>query len=74
MGKKSGLECEKWLGSELRDGEFHLCEDIRERAKESGFTGAELKTARKNLGVKTFHQFDEDGATENWFWYLEDGR
>ena len=42
--------------------------------KERGFTGAELKEARKNLGIKTFHQFDEDGASENWFWYLEDGR
>jgi hypothetical protein len=72
--KDSGLDCEKWLRSELRDGELHLSENIREKAKESGFTGAELRTARKNLGAKTFHQFDEDGATENWFWYLEDGR
>ncbi len=72
--KSSGLDCEKWLGLELKDRELHLCEDIREKAKERGFTGAELKEARKNLGIKTFHQFDEDGASENWFWYLEDGR
>lgn len=36
-----------------------------------GVSQAELKEARKALGVKTFHQFDEDGDTQNWFWYLE---
>ena len=32
--KSSGLDCEKWLGLELKDRELHLCEDIREKAKE----------------------------------------
>lgn len=63
-------KCEVWLAIQLADGELHLCEDIREAAKKNGFTGKDLKAARKNLGVKTFHQFDEDGATPNWFWYL----
>lgn len=72
--KDPELDCVKWLRLELKDGDPHLCEDIRKRAKESGFTGLELKAARKNLGVKTFHQFDENGASENWFWYLEDDR
>ena len=69
--KNSELDCEKWLKAELKDWELHLCEDIRGRAKNRGFTGVELKTARKKLKVKTFHQFDEDGASKNWFWYLE---
>lgn len=46
-------------------------DDVREAAKKQGFKRSELKAARKELGVKTFHQFDEDGPTPNHFWYLE---
>lgn len=63
--------CDAWLKLQLQDLEIHLCDDIRKAAKKRGFTKQELKAARKAVGVKTFHQFDEDGATENWFWYLE---
>lgn len=72
--KNSKSNCEKWLKNKLKDGEFHLCEEIRDEAKNCGFTGTELKGARKKLEVKTFHQCDKGGVTENWFWYLEDGR
>lgn len=65
------LECEIWLAQLLSDGEMHLCDDIRYAAKEKGFTGKSLKSARKNLKVRAHHQFDEDGPTGNWFWYLE---
>ena len=47
--KNSELDCEKWLKAELKDGELHLCEDIRGRAKNRGFTGVQLKTARKKI-------------------------
>lgn len=65
------MSCSEWLREKLSDGELHLCEWIREDAKRSGFTKSELKQARVALGVRTFHQFDEDGETPNWFWYLE---
>lgn len=63
--------CIDWLQEKLSDGELRLCEMVREEARQKGYSMAALKNARKSLGVKTFHQFDEDGATLNWFWYLE---
>lgn len=63
--------CDSWLRLQLQDKEMHLCDDIRKVAKKRGFTKKELKIAREVLGVKTFHQFDEDGPTPNYFWYLE---
>ncbi len=59
-----------WLQEKLSDGELHLCESIREAAKEDGISKKDLKAARKELGVKTHHQFDEYGETPNWFWYM----
>lgn len=64
-------ECCAWLKLKLQDGELHLVNDIREAAKKRKFLKRELAAARKMLGVKTFHMFDEYGATDNWFWYLE---
>jgi hypothetical protein len=55
----------------LKAEEWTLCDIVRAEAKKSGFTRQELKEARKALGVKTFHQFDEVGATPNWFWKWE---
>ena len=63
--------CDAWLKLQLQDLEIHLCDDIRKAAKKRCFTKQELNAARKAVGVKTLHQFDEDGSTENWFWYLE---
>ena len=69
MGRK---DCVGWLDKLLGDSEMHLVEDVREAAKLEGFSKAELKDARKQIGVKTFHQFDEDGPTPNHFWYVEE--
>lgn len=63
-------DCDTWLKLQLQDKEIHLCDDVKKAAEKSGFTKRELKSARKAIGVKTFHLFDEDGATQNWFWYL----
>lgn len=62
--------CEIWLREIFQDGQSRLCDEIRTAAKKAGYTRAELKEARKRIGIKTFHQFDDVGATENWFWYL----
>lgn len=62
--------CEDWLSKILSNNAIFLCDDIKQIAKNAGYTKNELKEARKELGVKTFHQFDEDGATSNWFWHL----
>lgn len=65
------MDCREWLKERLCGFEEHLCEEIRADAKKAGFNRRELKNARNSIGVKTFHQFDEDGATSNWFWFLE---
>lgn len=65
-------ECNNWLMEILKDKELHLCNNVKAEATKNGFCKAELRQAKKDIGVKTYHQFDEDGATENWFWYLED--
>ena len=69
------MDCRLWLEKYMHDNDgFVLSDIVRAAAKEHGFSKAELKTARKSLGIKTFHQFDEYGATVNWFWYLEESR
>ncbi len=63
-------KCEKWLKNYLGSRSV-LCDKVRIEAKEKGFTISELKEARKNLGVSTYHEFDKMGnATENWYWSL----
>lgn len=64
--------CKDWLEKYLRAEPMVLCEEVRKDSKKKGFTKRELKRARIELGVKTFHQFDEFGDTGNHFWYLED--
>lgn len=64
-------DCENWLREELKDGELHLSEDVRSAAREAGFSGRELKEARRKTDTRTFHLFNENGETPNWFWYLE---
>ena len=65
-------ECKKWLADYLKRQAGALVEDTRAEAKKKGFTKLDLKTARKELGVKTFHQFDEGGQAPNYFWYLKE--
>lgn len=64
-------KCHSWLRAILKNGKSYLCDSVKAEAVKKGFSKAELRQARKDIGVKTYHQFDEDGATENWFWYLE---
>jgi hypothetical protein len=63
-------ECEKWLHELLRLNGRSWTVWVYEQAKEKGFKKSEVKAAKKSLSVKTWHQFDEGTATENWFWYL----
>ena len=59
-------KCSEWLKGHLSPG-MSECNGVRESAK----------AARKELGVKTWHQIDTEGypKIENWFWYLpEDER
>lgn len=60
--------CEDWLADQLKDGEWHLVDWIRAEFKKTGFKKSEFKTARKNLGVETFHQQEDE--INNWFWRL----
>ena len=72
------MTCEDWLADQLKDGEWHLVDWVRAEFKKTGFkksefkkTGfkkSEFKTARKILGVETFHQQEDE--TNNWFWML----
>ena len=62
------MTCEDWLAEQLKDGSWHLVDDIRDKFKKAGFKKSEFKAARKNLGVETFHQKEDD--IDNWFWRL----
>lgn len=71
--RKTLEECITWMRKKLSGGSV-VCDYIREEGRKEGFTRGQLSQARKILGVVTFHQFDEDGATPNWFWSLPDER
>lgn len=64
-------DCKDWLLEQLRDGcgEIEAAE-TREKARKAGWSKQILKEARKELGLKTYHQFDEYGDTGNFFWCL----
>jgi len=64
--------CLEWLREFLQVEGCVLCDVVREEALNMGYTRQELKEARRQLKVKTYHQFDESGPTPNYFWYLED--
>ncbi len=64
--------CVMWLKDYLMSEGMVLCDEVRKQAKLRGYRNSDLKKARKELQVKAFHQFDGDGATDNWFWYLEE--
>lgn len=57
-----------WLNTRFQREESILCARLREEATALGITKKQLKAARQRLGTRTWHQFDEGGATENWFW------
>ena len=70
VGEK--VDCKTWLRKFVLEQQMPLVEGVKERAAELGYSKKELRRAKLELGIKTWHQFDEDGATENWFWYLEE--
>lgn len=63
--------CAVWLRRYLAPG-MSECGAVREDAFVAGYTRAELKAARKELEVKTWHQIDtlEEPRIDNWFGYL----
>jgi hypothetical protein len=65
------IKCKIWLKEHLIKSTGPV-EEVRREAILKGFSRKVLKQARKELGVKTFHQFDEGKATANWFWYFND--
>ncbi len=65
-------EVESWMLGWFRREKSILCDRMRELAAVQGIKRPALKRARKALGVRTWHQFDEGGATVNWFWVLDD--
>lgn len=70
--KRPNIDCEQWLYELLKNEGHCLCNLVRDEAKNQGYSKAELKAARKKLGVKTWHQFEVDGSsTQNWFWFLD---
>lgn len=63
------MDCKTWLKKELDGKDAILCDEIREKCKREGFSKKELREARAGLGVKTYHQINDDSKV-NWFWYL----
>ncbi|MFR8547755.1 MAG: hypothetical protein ACLVEV_03905 [Lachnospiraceae bacterium] len=66
------MDCVEWLEQKLKKEKIALCTTVKAGARTKGYTQKQLRDAKKQLGVKTFHQFDENGETDNWFWYLEE--
>lgn len=60
--------CAFWLLDYLYFHGPSLTGDVRSAAKEKGYTRAELKNARKEAGVKTYHSFDD--VIDVWYWHL----
>lgn len=63
------MDCVEWLKTGLEGKDIILCDEIRRKSREAGFSKKELREARALLGVKTWHQINEDSDV-NWFWYL----
>ena len=64
-------EVRAWLRGMFARESSILCDRIWEAAAEKGISRIQLRRIRRALGVKTWYQFDEGGATENWFWKLD---
>ena len=66
------MSCADWLKLFLtKGGNCVLCDIVREEALKQGFSRKDLRDARKELGVKTYHMFDDVGELPTWFWYRE---
>jgi hypothetical protein len=58
-----------WLRELLSDGKSRPSNEIFKLAEENGFKERTLQSARKELGVKCFPDFDEEG-NKFWCWRL----
>ncbi len=68
------MDCIEWLRERIPPGTAAVCDGIREDAKKAGFSRKDLKQARKALGVKTYHDVDDESGelVPQWFWYREE--
>ena len=68
-------DCAKWLKSLLSCGMSEY-KGVILSALEAGYTKGMLRKARKELGVKTWHQIDTDAdpRIDNYFWYLPEDK
>jgi hypothetical protein len=67
---KSMNNCTKWLLDYLTEHGPVIVNQVREQANVMGFERNDLKSARKELNVKTFHQFEGKNETKIWYWFL----
>ncbi len=59
-----------WLRGYLRDAPREVGE-VRAAAKAAGYTRAQLKEARRMLGIWTTNNWEKDHPeTSRWFWQL----
>lgn len=59
-----------WLREYLRDAPREVGE-VRAAAKAAGYTRAQLKEARRMLGIRTTNNWEKDPPeTSRWFWQL----
>ena len=58
-----------WLKKLLKDGKPVLSKEILKLAEEQCFKDCTLRRARKDLGVRCFPDFDEQG-NKFWYWKL----
>ncbi len=61
------MDCTNWL-RDFIGGESAPSKYVSASAKAAGFTRAELKQARKDLGIKTEHRYIGDQKEEAWYW------
>ena len=75
LAPKSNIEAPErdraveWLRELLSAGQSMSSNEIFKLAEENGFKEMTLQRARKELGVKCFPDFDEEG-NKFWFWRL----
>ena len=67
-------DCQDRFSINAVTGSAAVCDGIREDAKKAGFSRKDLKQARKALGVKTYHDADDESGelVPQWFWYRKE--
>ena len=62
--------CKFWLEKYILQNGLVDVDETREEARKRGFSKKELKDARAELGVKTYHRFVSTTDIKKWYWYL----